>query len=107
VNKGDLLVRKVGAGLHSVLFELQIEYKCARVVRVCVHVPSSPPSAAVTKKKRTRAAAAGWQRKMDATQRVISGLLLFTLATLHLGKSPRLLTSGHDAIADRAMGRTS
>jgi len=40
------------------------------------------------------------QRKMDATpQRVISGLLLFTLATLHLGKSPGLLTaSGHDAI---------
>jgi len=45
--------------IRDVLFELQIEYKCARVVRVCVHVPSSSPSAAVTEKKKARPAIAG------------------------------------------------
>jgi len=44
--------------IRGVLFELQIKYKCARVVRVCVHVPSSP-SAAVTEKKKAWPAVAG------------------------------------------------
>lgn len=59
----NLLVGKISSRLHSVLFELQIEYKCARVVRVCIHVPLSPPSAAITEKKRSRLTVTGTTEK--------------------------------------------
>ncbi|KAG5311456.1 SKEL1 protein, partial [Acromyrmex insinuator] len=72
--------------IRGVLFELQIEYKCARVVP-CVCTCAIITTVRSSNGKEEDSTRSGRNhRKMDATpQRVISGLLLFSLATLHLG----------------------
>ena len=81
--------RRLTRGSFEVFFSNCRSNISARVwFRVCVHVPSSPPSAAVTEKKRTRPAVAGTTEKWTRRHSELFPVCFCSLSPHYISVSP-------------------